>query len=147
MERRVAEAGRNTYLYLRKTRFRFRFPVPLAGHYRITWTLEYEPLKINLGAGGGDPAFVVDDDPEEGNEPSEEVQSYQWDGEVPEGYDVEDEETWPLSPWFELPTPPLGRSGRYSIKHLVDLFYDIAGTCVPPEPPEAFTEGGEAIEP
>lgn len=77
---------------IRESRYRFRFKIPKVGRgtcYKITWTEIFTP--------------------EEGD-PVETDRCSIWDGEIPEGYDPDDPETWPIigdgtNPYFELAIP------------------------------------------
>lgn len=71
-------------------RFRFRFPVPVAG-YEVTWEVQWVPLTFDgLAWNAGEPEAV-------------ESGGFTWNGSIPEDYDDADQATWPVSPWFELP--------------------------------------------
>jgi hypothetical protein len=67
----------------------FTFPAPVSRGrpnpcYQITWKERFTPTT---------------------GSPVDTPKSWTWDGEIPEGYDPEDEETWPRSPDFTVPIP------------------------------------------
>lgn len=77
---------------IRESRYRFRFQIPKVGRgtcYKITWVERFTP--------------------EEGD-PVDTERCAIWDEDVPEGYDPDDSETWPVigdgtNPYFELAIP------------------------------------------
>jgi hypothetical protein len=99
--------------------YKFAFPVPGNGIcYQITWHVVTEAL---TPAGLRDYAV----------EHTYETMSFTWDGDVPEGYDVEDSTTWPTSPTYTIPIP----DSNASVKVVV-----IGATTL--EDPEAVVTGG-----
>jgi hypothetical protein len=72
-------------LTLTEMRYRFRFPHPPKGYYKIVWVERFSP------EGGG---AAVDT-----------AREWEWDGIVPEGHDALDSATWPVSPVYEVPAP------------------------------------------
>lgn len=85
-----AKTGNVTAFAVKFARFRFRFRAPATG-YRASWDVTWTPRSWNGSA-------WVDGTPE-----AYESAEWEWDGVVPGDYDVGDSETWPTSPWFELP--------------------------------------------
>ncbi len=91
-----------------ESRYAFRFAPPGNRRYSVRWTVYWTPQTWN----GSD---FVDGTPEEIS-----TEQWRWDGVILEGYDPEDGETWPQSPWFELPRA--SEQGYYSIG-------DVASAC------------------
>lgn len=97
-------------------RFRFRFKIPAAGGYRVTWNVIWTPQTWSGSA-------WTDGTPE-----TAEVGHFEWDRVIPGGYSPATQGTWPVSPWFELPEPT--ENGRFTIASVV-------ASCGPTPLPEA----------
>ncbi|WP_414664908.1 hypothetical protein [Horticoccus sp. 23ND18S-11] len=91
-------------LLLRKMRYRWKFKVPDAGSYSISWTISWIPLVWDAGEND-----FVDGTPEIFDDQNK----WRWDEVVPGSYDPEDDTTWPLTPWFEMPEPQA--NGKFRI--------------------------------
>lgn len=75
-------------LSIRESGYQWAFKVPKVGSgqcYGIDWIERFTP------AGGGAAVDVE--------------RNWEWDREIPEGYDPEDAETWPVTPWFDIEIP------------------------------------------
>lgn len=92
-----------TRLDVQTARIRFRFPS--VGRYRVSWSVIWTPRSW-----GG--STWSDGTPE-----VYETASWVWDRVTPDDYDPDDQSTWPVSPWFELPEATM--DGRYTVADIV----------------------------
>lgn len=88
---------------VRESRYRFKFKIPKAGLgtcYRLTWKERFTPVT---------------------GEPVDTERCIIWDGEIPDDYDPDDFDTWPIigdgtNPYFELAIP-----SSYGATNIVDI--------------------------
>jgi hypothetical protein len=79
-----------SFLVYEAAQYRRRFPIPPSSSVRFEWDIYFYPY---LGP-----------DPEDYDTPVlYDTISWQWDGTTPGGYDAADPDTWPSTPWFEMP--------------------------------------------
>lgn len=71
------------FMACERAQYRRRFPVPTGGTVQFEWDIYWTPE--------GGVAELYD------------TISWQWDEDVPVGYDQADPDTWPAMPWFEMP--------------------------------------------
>ncbi len=89
------------FVYYERVQYRRRFPIPINGsNVRLEWEIYFKPQ-----AGGSTVLY--------------DTVSFQWDKVVPPGYDRADEETWPVTPWYETPDFT-GDYGTYYIPATID---------------------------